>query len=138
MAGEINSTNVILQDATSAIVGQGSFTLTFSGTPIDISNKSNGDWVTLLADELAGKQFIFAGEILYNSDAQYRAMRAAALAGTIGTYTLTYTSDATTDEAFTGSFMPTGLSDALPHGDRISTTISFNSSGVVTHTAAVT
>jgi predicted secreted protein len=138
MAGEVNATNVIIQNGTGAIVGQGSFTHTFGGTPIDISNKSNGDNVTLLDGELASKQHVFAGTIVYNDGDQFRAMRAAAFAGTQDTYTITYTSDATTDESFSGSFVPTGLSDDLPHGDKITTTISFNSSGVVTIVPAST
>ena len=138
MAGEIEGTDVIIQNGTGEIVGQGSFTHTFAGTPIDISNKSNGDNITLLDGALAGKQHVFAGTIIYNSDTQYRAMRAAAFSGTQDTYTITYVSDATTDEAFSGSFVPTGLSDDLPHGDKVMTTISFNSSGAVTRTAAVT
>ena len=54
MAGEINGTTIILQDGTGAIVGQMEMTMTFSGTPIDISNKSAGDFITLLDGELAG------------------------------------------------------------------------------------
>lgn len=138
MAGEVNSTNVIIQNGVGVIVGQASFTHTFGGTPIDISNKSNGDNVTLLDGELSGKQHVFSGTIVYNSDVQFRAMRDAAFAGDQDTYTITYTSDATTDESFSGQFVPTGLSDDLPHGDKIMTTISFTSSGVVTRIAAVT
>ncbi|MCP4493123.1 MAG: hypothetical protein GY820_38365 [Gammaproteobacteria bacterium] len=138
MSGEVNGTNVILQDGTGAIVGQMEMTMSYAGTPIDISNKSAGDFVTLLDGELAGKQMSISGTIIYNSDAQYRAMRAAALAGTQDTFTLTYTSDATTDEALSAEMVPTGLSDALPHGDKIATSITFLSSGTITHTAAVT
>jgi hypothetical protein len=58
------------------------------------------------------------------------------LVGTQDTYTVTYTSDATTDEEFSATMVPNGLSDALPHGDKISTTLTFLSSGTVTHTAA--
>jgi hypothetical protein len=138
MAGEAEGTTVIIKKGATDIVGQGSFTHTFGGTPIDISNKSNGNNITLLDGALSGKQHIFAGTIIYNSGAEYRAMRADAFLGTQDTYTITYVSDATTDESFTGSFVPSGLSDDLPHGGKIMTTISFTSSGVVTRTAAVT
>ncbi len=138
MAGEINGTDVIIKKGAAEIVGQGSFTHTFGGTPIDISNKSNGDDVTLLDSELSGKQHVFAGTIVYNSDTVYRAMRADAFAGKQDTYTIEYVSDATTDESFTGSFVPSGLSDDLPHGEKIMTTISLTSSGAVVRTAAVT
>ena len=86
--------------------------------------------------ELAGKQMQISGTIVYNDDVQYRKIRADSLAGIDDTYTITYTSDATTDEAFSASMKPNGLSDALPHGDKISTTITFLSSGAVTHTPA--
>lgn len=136
MSGEINGTNVVIQNGTGEIVGQMEMTLTWNGTPIDISNKSYNDWVTLLDGELAGKQLNFSGTIVYNDDTQYRKVRADALTGTQDTYTITYTSPATTDESFSGTMVPNGLSDALPHGDKVSTTITFLSSGTVTHTPA--
>ena len=40
MAGEINGTNIVLVNGTGEIVGQMEGTLTFNGSPIDISNKS--------------------------------------------------------------------------------------------------
>lgn len=138
MSGEISGTNVILQNGTGALVGQMEMTMTYNGTPIDISNKSAGDFVTLMDNELAGKQLQISGTLVFNDDTEYRAMRDDAIAGTLDTYTLTYTSSATTDEAFSASMMPTGMSDALPHGDKVSTSITFLSSGTITHTKAVT
>ena len=55
MAGEINGTAIVLNNTTGAIVGQGDFTHTFGGTPIEIGNKSYGDAVTYLDGELSGK-----------------------------------------------------------------------------------
>lgn len=136
MAGEINGTKVLIKKDGSTIVGQMEATLTFNGTPIDISNKSQGDWVTLLDGELAGKQLQIAGTLIYNSDTVYRQVRADALAGTQATYTVEYTSDASTDEAFSATMVPNGLSDALPMGDKVTTSITLLSSGTVTHTAA--
>ena len=136
MAGEINGTKVLIKKDGSTIVGQMEATVTFNGTPIDISNKSQGDWVTLLSGELAGKQLQIAGTLIYNSDTVYRQVRADALAGTQATYTVEYTSDATTDEAFSATMVPNGLSDALPMGDKVTTSITLLSSGTVTHTAA--
>ena len=136
MAGEINGTKVLIKKDGSTIVGQMEATVTFNGTPIDISNKSQGDWVTLLDGELAGKQLQVSGTLIYNSDTVYRQVRADALAGTQDTYTIEYTSDATTDEAFSATMVPNGLSDALPMGDKVTTSITLLSSGTVTHTAA--
>lgn len=138
MSGEINGTNIVLENGTGDIVGQMEGTLTFNGSPIDISNKSFLDNVTLLDGELAGKQLQFAGTIVYNDDTQFRKVRADSLVGTQDDYTLTYASDATTDEAFSAKMVPNGLSDALPHGDKVSTSITFLSSGVITHVPAVT
>ena len=136
MSGEVNATNVILQNGTGAIVGQMEMTLTYNGTPIDISNKSAGDFIQLLDGELAGKQLQMSGTLVYNDDVQYRKVRTDSLTGIQDTYTVTYTSDAITDEAFSATMVPNGLSDALPHGDKISTTLTFLSSGTVTHTPA--
>ena len=136
MAGEINGTKVLIKKDNATIVGQMEATVTFNGTPIDISNKSQGDWVTLLDGELAGKQLQISGTLVYNNDTVYRAVRADALSGTQDTYTVEYTSDAVTDEQFSALFVPNGLSDALPMGDKITTSITLLSSGTVTHTAA--
>ena len=137
MAGEITGTAIVLNNTSGEVVGQGDFTHTFGGTPIEISNKSYGDNVTYLDGDLSSKQHIFSGEFTYNNDAQFRKVRNDALTGTMDTYTVTFTgSGSVTDESFSGLFMPTGLSDALPRGAKVTTTLSFNSSGVVAHTAA--
>ena len=125
MSGEINATNVVIENGTGDIVGQMEMSLTFNGTPIDISNKSFDDWVTLMDGELAAKQLQISGTIIYNDDTQYRKVRADALSGTADTYTLTYVIGATTDESFTASMIPNGLSDAIPHGDKLTTSITF-------------
>ena len=65
-------------------------------------------------------------------------MRAEIVSGTQDTYTMTYTSAATTDESFAASMVPTGLSDAFPHGDKVASTVTFLSSGTITYIAAVT
>lgn len=136
MSGEINGTNIVIQNGTGVIVGQMEMTMTWNGTPIDISNKSYNDFITLLDGELAGKQLQVSGTIVYNDDAQYRKVRTDSLTGIQDAYTLTYVSSATTDEVFSGLMTPNGLSDALPHGDKVSTTITFLSSDEVTHTPA--
>tara|TARA_R110000751_G_scaffold231717_1_gene332968 strand:+ start:140 stop:556 length:417 start_codon:yes stop_codon:yes gene_type:complete len=138
MSGEINGTNIVLANGSGSIVGQMEGTLTFNGSPIDISNKSYSDDVTLLDAELAGKQLQFAGSIVYNDDTQFRKVRADSLTGTQDDYTITYVSNATTDESFSAKMTPNGLSDALPHGDKVTTSITFLSSGVITHVPAVT
>lgn len=137
MAGELTGTAIVVNNTSGTIVGQGDFTHTFGGTPIEIGNKSYGDNVTYLDGELATKQHIFAGSLTYNNSDEYRKVRKDAFNGTQDTYTLTYTgSGLVTDESFTGLFVPTGLSDALPMGAKVETTIAFNSSGIVAHVEA--
>ena len=135
MAGEINTTNTVVQNSSGVIVGQGAFTHTFAGALIDISNKSYADNVTNLDGELSGKQHVFAGEFIYNNDAEFRNTRTDTFVGTQDDYTLTYVgSGAVTDESFTGKFTPNALSDSLGHGEAGKTSLSFTSSGAVTRT----
>lgn len=133
MAGELNGTKVLIVKGGSTVVGQMEATVTFNGTPIDITNKSHQDWVTLLDGELAGKQMQVAGTITYNSDIVYRQVRADALVGNQDDYTIVY---GTTGEQFAAKFVPNGLSDSAPMGDKVTTSITFLSSGTVAHTAA--
>ena len=137
MAGEINTTNTVITNSSGVIVGQGALTHTFAGTPIDISNKSNGDNVTYLDQELAGKQHVFAGDFVYNNDTEFRKTRGDTFIGKQDTYTLTYVgSGSVTDESFEGLFVPNALSDDLGMGIAGKTTLSFSSSGVVTRVEA--
>ncbi len=136
MAGEINTTNTLVQNSSGVIVGQGSFTHTFAGALIDISNKSYDDWITNLNGELSGKQHVFAGEFVYNNDAEFRSTRTDTFVGAQDTYTLIYVGSGTvTDESFTGLFTPNALSDDLGHGTAGKTSLSFTSSAEVTRTA---
>lgn len=133
MAGEINGTDVIIQKgaAPADIVGQMESTMTMNGTPIDISNKSNGDFVTYLDGEISSQQITFTGTITYNDDAVYEAMKAEAFTGTQDDYTVTFPNG----EAYAGKFVPSGISDALPYGDRVTTSFTLSSSATVTRTA---
>jgi len=134
MAGEINGTKVLIKKGATEIIGQMEATMTFNGTPIDISNKSHQDWVTLLDGELAGKQMQLSGTLVYNSDVTYKGVRADALTGAQSAYSIAY---GDTGELFSASMVPNGLSDALPMGDKVTTSLTFLSSGEVTHTAAI-
>jgi hypothetical protein len=136
MAGEINGTKVVLTKDGTTIVGVGEATMTFAGTPIDISSKSTGDFVVMLNNELASKQVTIALTLNYNSSADFRQMRTDSRSGTQATYSLVYTSDAATDESITGTFVPTGLSDAMPMGDKVTSTVNLMSSGAPTFVAA--
>lgn len=133
MAGEINGTNVVISNGSGVIVGQMEATLTVGGTPIDISNKSNGDFITTIDGQLAGRQLVWAGTIVYNTDAQAQKVLKDALTGTMDTYTVTYPTPGTTDESFSGLMQPSGRADTLPHGDKVSSSITLSTSGTYTH-----
>ena len=79
MAGEINGTNVVISNGSGVIVGQGTGTLTWNATPIDISNKSNGDSVSLMDGQGAGKQLQYACEFVYNTDAQFQKVSTSSI-----------------------------------------------------------
>ena len=133
MSGEINGTTALVMKGTGAgveVIGQMEFTMTSGGTPIDISNKSFGDHITYLDGHLATKQIILSGSIIYNTATVYQAIRADALTGTQDDYSFIYGNG----EIMAAKFVPTGFSDTTPLGGAVTTTISFNSSGTVTHT----
>jgi len=133
MAGEINTTNTVVENSSGVIVGQGAFTHTYAGALIPISNKSFQDNVTNLDGALSGKQHVFSGEFIYNNDTEFRNTRSDTFVGTQDTYTLTYVgSGAATDESFTGLITPNALSDSLGHGEAGKASLSFSSSGTVT------
>jgi hypothetical protein len=137
MAGEINGTKVVIQNGTGEIVGGGDLSFTYGGTPIDISNKSYGDNITLLDGEGATKQYVFTGDFTFNSDTQFRKVRDDAFSFTMDTYTVTILGSGTAnDESMTGLFMPNGLGDSYPMGAKVVTSLTFSSSGEVTRTPA--
>lgn len=131
LTGAVNGTNgvIIKIDGTeSTIVGQMEFTTTFTGQPIDVSNKSSDDWVCLMDGELSGKGETAAGTILYNSDATYRDVRADTVVGTIGQYKVDF-GDGINNLYFDA--IPNALSDSVPMGDKIGSSITFTSTGAI-------
>jgi predicted secreted protein len=138
MAGEIFATDVVLADATGTIVGQMEGTITYNGTPVEITNKADGGFASTMSGVLANKSVTFSGTCVYNSDAQFRALKAAADNHTHGTYTIDYPSNATTDESITGTWGVSGWSDSAPVNDKLTCSFTLTTSGTYTRTAAVT
>lgn len=130
MAGEINGTTVLVQKGAAEIVGQMEMTITQNGTPIDISNKSYGDFVTLLSGQLAGKQYTIAVSCTYNDDTVFGQMLTDSETGVQDTYSITIPAYAT----ISGKFVPTGLSLTAPHGAAVTASINLLSSGAYTVT----
>ena len=132
MAGEINGTNILIQKGSSPteIFGQMEATIAFNGTPIDISNKSRGDFVAYLDSEAAGKQMVITGTMIYNVSDNYEAIILEAQNCTQDDYTVAFPGG----ESYTGKFTPSGISVAVPHGDKVSTSFTLSSSDEYTRT----
>jgi len=134
MAAEQNGTNCLLyrldeggSDQDEVLVGQIELSRTFNGAPIDISSKSDNDWIKYINNELAGRGNTISGTIVYNNDAEYAQMRADAQAGVVRVYVLDYTGLAADELRFEG--IAGGLSDAIPVGDKVATSFTITSTG---------
>ncbi len=130
MAGELNGTNVLLYrqglSGFDEIIGQLEITNAFVGAPIDISNKSFDDFVTMLDGELSTKQVTLSGTMVYNSDAAFQQMRQDRFAGQQVKYRLDYNGEKSI--VLTG--MLDSLGDNLPQGAAVQTTFSIASTGM--------
>lgn len=131
MAGEINGTTVIVQKGAADIAGQMEISVTQNGTPIDISNKSYNDFVTLLDNALSGKQYVISVSCTHNSDLVYQGMLTDAETGTQDTYSVLIPGYAT----ISGTFTPHGAAFTLPHGAAVTAALTLSSSGAYTVTA---
>jgi hypothetical protein len=134
MANEVNGTVCVITNGSGTIVGQGAGTLALAGTPIVISNKSNGDNVTVMDGSLAGQQLTYACEFVYNTDTQFQKVNNDAITGTMDTYTITIPTTGTTDESYSALMQPGAISLAMPHGESVKSSVTFSSSGAITHT----
>ncbi len=135
MSAEQNGTNCLLYrldeggtDQDEVLVGQLELNRTFNGAPIDISSKSDNDWIKYINNEMAGRGNTISGTIVYNNDAEYPQMRADAQAGVVRVYVLDYTGLAADELRFEG--IAGGLSDAIPVGDKVTTSFTITSTGV--------
>lgn len=130
MAGELNGTNVLLYsqgaNGFDVLMGQLEITNAYTGSPIDISNKTFGDFVTLLNGELSGKQVTLSGSMVYNSDATFQQMRQDRFNGEQKRYRLDYNGEKSI--VLTGEL--DSLGDSLPQGGAVNTTFSIVSSGM--------
>ena len=132
MAGEINGTDILIQKGAipTDIFGQMEATLTMSGAPIDISNKSTGDFVLLMDGGVSSQQIVLSGTLVYNISSSYEEIKAEAWTGTQDDYLITFTGG----ESYAFKGVPSGISDAIPVGDKVSTSFTLSSSGIVTRT----
>ena len=135
MAGELNGTNVLLyrdDNGFQELVGQLDITSSYGGSPIDISNKSTGDFVVLMDGELSTQQWTISGSIIYNSDATFQTSKQERYAGTQSKYNLDY-GDNDKDIVFIGMF--DSMTDTFPQGAAVQTDFSIVSTGAPTEEA---
>ncbi len=132
MAGELNGTDCLLaidvaDNATFvAIGGLTTNGLTLNNTAIDITNKGSASWRELLGGE--GLQAIdITGEMQFSTDSAFDAMKTQALAKTLKAYEI-----ARGSETVTGTFYITSYAETAPDNDKVTATVSLQSSGPVT------
>lgn len=139
MANEINGTTCLVYrkngESYDEIVGQMEMTNAVLGAPIEITTKLDNDFVTLINGELAGKGQSITGTIIYSNDAELETMRSLAQGGTSATFKLDFTGSDSDAVFFVG--IPNGLSDSIPMGDKVSTSITILSLGIVSHGTAL-
>ena len=133
MSNEVNGTVCIISNGSGEIIGQGSGTLALAGTPIIISNKSNGDNVSAINGQLAAQQLTYACDFVYNTNSEYLKVNNDAITGIMDTYTITIPTTGTTDESYSALMQPGGVSIAMPYGETVTSSITFSSSGAITH-----
>lgn len=128
----INGTKVLIKKGSPAavIVGQAEVSHNIAGTPIDISNKSDGDSVTLLDGEVSSQQHVLSGTIVFDDDTAQQTMIDDADTCTQDTYEIVYPLQ--TPITYTGSFAPNGITITSPHGDKVTAAFTLSSSGAVT------
>ena len=129
----VNGTVCIIANGSGEIVGQGAGTLALAGTAIVTSNKSNGDNVTMIDGQLAGQQLTYTCDFVYSTNALYQKVNNDAITGIMDTYTITIPTTGTTDESFTALMQPGPVSISMPHGESVSSSVTFSSSGAITH-----
>lgn len=134
MANEINGTTCLLYRKTgpttyTALVGQLEISATVLGNAIDVSSKDDNDFVKLIPDELGGKGQNVTGNIIYSSDAEFRAMRELAIAGDSAKFKIDFTGNDVDAIYLIG--IPTSMADALPIGDKVSTSLTILSLSTV-------
>lgn len=131
MAGEINGTTLVIEVSEDnvdfdVIAGQLEVTQTRTGTPIDISNKSYGDNVTLLDGNLSADGYSVGGNFIFNTEASFLLMRDAQYDGKQLWFIMSRFGDVTRWKI---KASVSGVGDQFPHGAAVSTSVTLTSSG---------
>jgi len=113
------------------VAGMRSTRLSINSELVDITSKESGGWRELLSDAGIRKVSISGAGVFTNSQAEVD-LQAKALAGTIANYRIVFESG----DMFSGAFLVSALDYAGEHNGERSYTLSLESSGAVTFTAA--
>ena len=113
------------------IAGMRSTRLSINSELVDITNKDSGGWRELLSDGGVRRVSISGAGVFTNSQAEID-LQGKVLAGTIANYRIVFESG----DMFSGAFLVSALDYAGEHNGERSYTISLESSGPVTFTAA--
>lgn len=132
MSGELNGVKALLLIGDGFgnyddIIGQVELTDTFNGSPIDISEKSIGDFVTYMNNELSTNGLNISGGLIYNNDSAYRSFRVRQQSRLITEFKLSFNDEGTTSLYLAGVI--TEISDNLALGDKVITNFNIMSTG---------
>lgn len=103
----------------STIAGQVELSANIAGTPIDTSSKSSDDWRTFINSEIVTNGLDVSGSIIYSSASGYRSLKSAQDTHQIQEFKLSFNENDEVDLYFSG--LVSGVSDAIPQGDRVTT-----------------
>ena len=133
LTGALNGTDVALAvEATpggavfNAVGGLVSNAFTANNGAIDLTNKSSASWREILAGE--GLQSVdITAEIIFSDDTNFDLMKASASAKTILNYQIARGAD-----VLEGGFYITSWAETAPDNDKLTVSVSMQSSGAVT------
>lgn len=114
------------------IVGQGDATVNHQGAPIELSNKSSGNWRVNLDGSISTKAIDIDVPVTASDDASYETLVNAAFTGTAGPYVFDFV-----EYYYEGTFTPVLQSESAAKDSAVEATIQFQSSGEVTRTRVV-
>ena len=133
LAGVLNGTDVALAVETTpgggtyaAVGGLVSNSFTANNGAIDLTNKSSASWRDIMASE--GLQSVdLSAEIIFSTDTNFAIMKASASAKTILSYQI-----ARGAAIVEGLFYITSWAEAAPDNDKVTVSVSLQSSEAVT------
>jgi predicted secreted protein len=124
--GAQNGTGIFVLMGGTQIGGQNSHSLTLNNSIIDITNKSSASYRELLADE--GTQSVdLSLDLTFNSEVTAAALRVAAGDKSDNVFTIVMPAGTMSFSGIVASY-----ADTSPDGDKLSASVSIQSTGTVT------